>query len=471
MDRRPFRLRPAALTVVLVFFLLAAAPNRPSDPIDPGLADLHQGLYERAATAFRAAGRAAAADPEPALFVAFAYWWRLLDDRSDTSLDAPFHAAAGEAVALGERRLEANPTEARALAALGTAHILRFHVEAIRRNYRSAAHEARRGKKLLEEALERQPGLADPLFALGAYNYYASQIPPLARGLAVFLRLPGGDRALGLEQLRRVASSDSRFRTSGRLLLASICGAREERCYTQAFGHLDRALADSPGSPLILGSRGDLHLRLGDHDAAARSFEEALAAAAGPDPERARQRRALRLLLLEALVAGWRLEDAKTPLAALRTEGGVLTERERRSLRRLEEELAFKRRLPEAEAARSADREGRRVEALDILGRAAAARPDDPLPRFLTGHLLLLYGRPREAEPELVAAAGLAVDPPGWLEGWLEIDLGLARRAAGRSRAARGHFRRAAEVRRFRSADLALLELARDDGVPEGCDP
>jgi tetratricopeptide (TPR) repeat protein len=471
MDRRPVRCRPAAVAVILALLPAAAPPIPPSDPIRAGLGALHHGLYERAESAFRAAGRAAATDPEPALFVAFAYWWRLLDDRSDTTLDAPFHAAAVEAVALGERRLAADPGDARVLAALGTVHILRFHVEAVRRNYRKAAHEARRGKKLLEEALERQPDLADPLFALGAYNYYASQIPPLARGLAAFLLLPGGDRGLGLAQLRRVAESDSRFRTSGRLLLASICGAPEERCYLQAFGHLERALEDSPGSPLILGSRGDLRLRLGDYDAAVRSFEEALAAAAGPDPARARQRRALRLLLLEALVAGWRLAEAGTLAAELRGESAALTPRERRAFQRLEEEMAIKRRVPEAERALSAERQGDRAGALALLSRAAETAPDDPLPRFLRGHLLLLDHRPREADGELAAAASLALHPAPWLEGWVEIDLGLAQRAAGRTRAARAHFRRAAELRRFRSADLARMELARDEVAREGCGP
>lgn len=452
----------------------AAVAGEPPDHVGAALVDLHHGLYERAEAGFRAASRAAPDDPQPHLLVAFVYWLRFLDDRSATERDVPFRAAIDEVVARGERRLALGPGDAATLSSLGTAHIFLFHLEAVRKNHRRAAQDARRGKKLLEEALLLDPAGPDPLFALGAYNYYASQIPALARGLAAFLGLPGGNRALGLEQLRQVAGSRSLFRVSGRLLLASICGARDERCYEQAIRHLDRALDDAPGSALVLGSRGSLELRIGDHAAAARSFEAALRAAAGADPGRLRQQRALGLLLAEALVAGWRLEEAEAALAAPGSGREGLSARERRTLERLEEELSIKKRESEVRAALRAEDEPGRNRALAGLRRAAESRPGEPLLHLVMGRLLRLLGRPEEAAPELDRASAVADLAPPWVQGWLELEQGLLQRALGRPRAARAHFKRASEVRRFRSADQALLELARDEGMPGrtvGCEP
>jgi bacterioferritin-associated ferredoxin len=344
-----------------------------------------------------------------------------------------------------------------------------FHVEAIRKNYRRAAQDARRGKRLLEEALAADPGLEDPLFALGAYNYYASRIPALARGLAAFLGLPGGDRDTGLAQLRRVADSRSRFRTSGRLLLASICGSREECCYREAGRLLDAALAESPGSPLILGSRGDLELRLGGYETAARLFAEALDAAAGPGPDRERQRRELRILRAEALVAAWRPEEAGAVLAALPADHAALTPGQRRDLSRLEEERTARAAAAESREALRLERDGRAAEAAAFMAKAVAARPADPLARWVLGGLLLRSGRAREAVAELEAAAGGGEPLPAWLDGEIELDRGLAERALGRARAARSHFKRAAEIKRFRAADRALRELARDGGIGGDC--
>jgi tetratricopeptide (TPR) repeat protein len=487
---------PHRTTIALVILLAAfgpcstvpAEPHGTDDSLAAGLQDLHRGLHERAEGAFRCASRSSPEDPEPRLLLAFSQWWRILEDRSDTAHDGPFGSAIEETVALGEERLRKAPDDARAMALLGTARILRFHVEAMRRNYRRAASEARQGKELLEEALRRDPGLVDARFALGAYNYFADRIPALARGLRALLRAPPGDGELGLSQLRSVAEHGRRFRTDARLLLAIVCGSREERCYDDALGHLRRALEENPGSPLIAASIGGLQMRLGSYAEAARSFEDALRAAGGPEQERAGQRRALRILLAEALASEWRLEEAEAALARARQDLEALSLRERRSLARLAQEIAQKRGEPYArasepppadgglpgqiESALHAQDEGRSAAALEILRAAAAARPEHPLPRFLAGRILILDGKPREADPELRAAADLAAEPPPWMEGWIELYRGMASRELGRTRAGRGHFRRAADVRRFRSADRGLLELGEKGGGAAGrCAP
>ena len=480
------RVFPIAVAVVLaaVFTCSSAAPGPPpvsSLPpaadrlIRSGLKDLHDGLYGKAEESFRAATKVAPGDPAPMLFIAFAYWWRTIQDRSDRTLDEPFLAAVNEVVETGERRLEAAPDDLRVLTCVGTAHILRSQVEAMRRNFFKASQEARRGKKTLGEAMEINTEYTDALFGLGAYNYFTERIPGLARGL---LFMPRGNAVLGLRQLKVVAASDAYFSTDGRLLLALICGSRDEQCYDDALAHLAAALEKNPKSPLVLGSIGALKMRLGYYGEAVRALEEALAAAVGEDAERVDQRRILRLYLAEALAADWRLEQALDALQAV-GDGTKLPARERKVFEHVAAEVSQKEGLTglgatavvpaknpggerladRVQAALAAHDEGHDPEALALLGEASVAYPGDPLPPFLLGRLHFERRHFDEAERELAEAQQRAENPPAWMAGWIELYRGLAQNALGHRKAAEAHFRAASEIKRFRSAERGLLEL------------
>lgn len=468
-------------------FPLSSLPAAADRLIRSGLKDLHDGLYGKAEETFRAAAEAAPGDPAPTLFIAFAYWWRTIQDRSDRTLDEPFLAAVNEVVATGERRLEAAPDDLRVLTCVGTAHILRSQVEGMRRNFFKASQEARRGKKTLAAALELNTEYTDALFGLGAYNYFTERIPGLARGL---LFMPRGDAELGLRQLKAVAESDAYFSTDGRLLLALICGSRDEQCYDDALAHLKVALEKNPKSPLVLGSIGGLKMRLGYYREAVRALEEALAAAVGDDVERADQRRILKLYLAEALAADWRLDQALGALQAV-GDGSLLPARERKVFEHVAAEVSQKEGVTGVDAAavvpaknpggtRLADRvqaalaahdKGHDPEAFALLGAAAEAYPTHPLPPFLLGRWHFEQGHFAEAERELTEAQKRAENPPAWMAGWTELYRGLAQKALGHRKAAEAHFRAASEIRRFRSAERGLLELQAGHAPHGRCRP
>ncbi|HXU13275.1 MAG TPA: tetratricopeptide repeat protein [Candidatus Binatia bacterium] len=472
------RARPLAAVALLLLAASAqaladAVPPNPEGLIRSGLQELHDGRYEKAEATLRAAARAAPGDPVPQMFIAFTYWWRTLEDRGDRSRDAAFLAAVDKAVTDGERLLLANPRDRRVLVAVGTVHILRSQVEAMRRNFFKAGQEARRGKKNLEAALALDPGNADALFGLGAYNYYTEKIPGLARGL---LFMPKGDAELGLAQLKTLAASNGYFSADARLLLALICGHRDERCYGDALAHLEEALKKSPDSPLVRGTFAGLEMRLGEYASAARHLESALALAAGPGEERLGQRRTLRVYLADALVSDWRMDRAEEILSKV-GDPSTLPARERQVVERLKPEIAARR----GEAAGAplsggrtlssfvrpalrAQQDGRDSEARRLLAAAAAAFPRNPLPWFLSGRLEFLAGRHAEAEAALTAALERATDSPPWMSGWIPLYLGLSEKALGRRLAARARFQEASAVRHFRSVDRAFLEL--QEGVP-----
>ena len=477
--QRPFR--PRRATVVRALALAGALACVSMTPVPPtadglirsGLHDLHDGLYDKAEASFRQAARVVPADPGPQLFIAFDLWWRILDDPADTSRDRPFLDAVEQAVAAGERLLEDSPDDVRVRTAVGTAHILRSQVEGLRRNFFKASQEARRGKKLLQTVHETDSGYADALFGLGAYNYYTNRIPGLARGL---LFMPRGDPELGLEQLKTLARSDAYFSTDALLLLAMICGSRDERCYPDSLAHLTQALRRNPGSPLVLGTIAGLKTRLMDYPGAIEGFEAARAAASGPGDERARQHRVLSVYLADALAADWRLAGAAE---ALRDAGdpAALPTRDRQAFERIEREIAQKRgETPETpvasrvhpsdrlQAALRAHQEGREADAFALLASAAETRPGDPLPHLLAGRFLFLAGKDAGAAKELGLARERAVDPPPWMAGSIELYLGLIESRLGHREEARAHFQTASQVRRFRSVERALMEL--QEGTP-----
>jgi len=466
--------------------MTSSLPPAADGLIRTGLDDLHDGLYRKAEASFREAARAAPGDPAPPLFIAFSYWWRTLQDRTDRSLDEPFLAAVEEVVQTGDRLLEAAPQDRRILTCVGTAHILRSQVEGNRRNFFKASQEARRGKKSLDAALRIDASNPDVLFGLGAYNYFTDKIPGLARGL---LFMPKGDAALGLRQLKDLASSDAYFHTDARLLLAIICGSRDEQCYGDALAHLNKALEEHPKSPLMLGSIGGLKIRLGYYGEAIQAFHEALAGMPGEDAERVDQRRILKVYLAEALSADWRLDRAAVTLREV-GDPATLPPRERHTFERIAQEISQKQGLqpPEADSVKGANSRdsdlagrvrdalaaqdnGREAEAATLLTTAAEEYPQDPLPRFLLGRLRFVQGQFVAADRALSLALDRTSDPPAWMAGWIELYRGLAQDALGNRDAAAEHFRAASEVKRFRSAERGLLELRRGAPPKARCRP
>jgi tetratricopeptide (TPR) repeat protein len=452
-------LSAAAIPIACAALLLAwAAPAFAApDAIDSGLLALHQGDYSRAYEEFRKAVDAAPGDPGPLFFCVFSRWWQMIfadetpsrDSASWSGFEQAYDAATGAASA----RLETRPDDARALTALGAAEVLRAHLEAILGSYFHAGGEARRGKKALRQALDRAPDFDEALFAMGALNYFADRVPLVVKTIRPLLFLPGGDAPLGLSQVRRVAFGSGRLRADGRLLLGLVCADHYQMAFKDALAHLAVARAETGDSPLVAAAIGDLQQRIGEPDQAAATLAGAVARTDGDGLERSRQRRWLRLGQAEALVAGWRLEEAEAALSAAQAEPGAASSAMQRLEQRVREELAVK--LTAFPVLTNRER----ADPLGALGAVIQADPAAPTPRLARGRLLYLAGRDQEALVDLAVSAKGARGGPAWLQGWVEIYAGLAEQRLGHATQAREHFRAAAAVRRFRSSDRALLEL------------
>jgi len=190
----------------------------------------------------------------------------------------------------------------RALSSLGTAYIFLAQYRASQKKVFRAASAAKKGRGFLEKAVARDPELVDPRFGLGAYNYYSDKVNLLVKGLRTLLFLPGGDSEKGLNQLREVAERGHYFRTEAHLLLGIIFQNHHEHRYLEALGHFRSALALNPGSPIILGTIGEMEIRLGRYPDAQSTLRRCIEIAGrSEDPEQQELARMSRILLSDSL--------------------------------------------------------------------------------------------------------------------------------------------------------------------------
>lgn len=461
----PRRRVPEAFLPVLILLLAsgprsasgsAAEQGGPDTSIAAGLKTLHLGEYSRAIETFRRAAEETPGRPEPLFLVAFSRWWQLiLESTTKVTSDTTFDSAAAMTLDAAHARVLDQPLDAPALAAAGGVQVLSAHVEAMRGNYFHSGQEARRGKKSLQQALAIDPALDAALFPMGALNYYADRVPAIVKGLRPLFLFPSGDAPLGLQQIRTVATGSGPFRTDGRLLLAIVCSDRYERSYPEALAHFAVALKENRGSPTIAAAMGDLQLRLGDYATAAATFQSAMTALPSGGAERPHHLGWLRAGLAEARLGDWQLEEARREIDLIGTDGESSQTLERIKAR-LAQELAAK--LAGAPFMLSASVRDNPAALRAAIDQNLSAHPGAPIPHFLRGRMLLAEGRPDEAIASLTSAATVDDGPP-WLAGWIDILSGIAEARRGEARASRTHLRRAADLKRFRAADRARLEL------------
>lgn len=498
------------LGVLLPITASLASPSRTpqaedSPPADvallEGLTELHQGRFSRGQWRFRSFLEAHPADPRGHLFLAFCEWWKLLQVGAEVPTPAmEYHLE--EAVRLAQAQADRAPEDPEALASLGTAYIFLAQHRAAEKRFFKAASAARRAKATLEKAALLRPDLVDSRFGLGAYNYYADKVSLLVKGLRSMLFLPGGDSEKGLLQLNEVAERGRYFRTEAHLLLAIIYQGRHEQRYRAALDHLQAALELNPDSPIVLGSLGELQMRLGAYPESHAVLQRAIARCeVSGDREQALLGRILRILLADsldlslhnteamkeigsalpgpALHPDWRKRLlAVATRSALRVGDTESLEKifavlavgpaERESLLRRHGSTAWiNPALVRSLAPALARLEEDRAEAaLPVLEALISTRPEAPELLFHRGRLAFQLGRWAEARSWLARIPDSPLRTAPWVLGWKELFIGRCGWELGEIDAAKESYRRALEVDGFRGKDLARELLG-----PEGSHP
>ncbi len=487
---------------------LRAAPSAPVIYTPPdaailqGLADLHQGRFAQAQLKFRAYLVAHPIDPRGHLFLAFCEWWKLLQVGAEARTHAmEYHLE--EAVRLAQDQIHRSPDDPQALTSLGTAYIFIAQYRASEKKVFKAASAARKGKALLEKASQLSPELVDSRFGLGAYNYYADKVSVLVKGLRSLLFLPGGNSEKGLAQLQEVAEQGRYFRTEAQLLLAVIYQGRHEQRYRLALQHLDAALELNADSPIILGSIGELQLRLGSYPESHAVLERAIARCrAASDRDQEELGHLLQVLLADSLDLSLHSSEALRELraslkdmqfqadwrnralgvatrASLRLGDAESLEQIYRTLDATQEErkaLSARYGNPEwndPALARSLSPVLAKMESgpadavLPLITSLLATYPDDPELLFHRGRFAFQLGRWEEAQTWLAKIPESPTMTAPWILGWKALFLGRSRWEQGAREGALASYRLALEVEGFRGKDLARELLGPEGGGPQ----
>jgi tetratricopeptide (TPR) repeat protein len=188
----------------------------------------------------------------------------------------------GKAEALADSRLKQNPHDEEALYWGGVAHVTRaiFRLS-LTREHLAALREAKEARKLHVRLLALNPGFVDALLVVGTYDYVVGSLPWYMKVLASLVGYRG-DRARGLEEIKRVSEQGHWAREDAKSFLA-IFYFREKR-YADALAILQSLSQAYPRNFLLPQEMARVYKAQGDWRAAAAAYSAILARYAAHAP-------------------------------------------------------------------------------------------------------------------------------------------------------------------------------------------
>lgn len=193
-----------------------------------------------------------------------------IKDKPDAGLERQFASAAQRAEKLAHGRLEDQPRDADALFALTlVAGMQADDLFLIQKRQLESLHYLREADHNARSLLEVAPDADDAYVALGSANYIIGCLPGYKRAM-LWMGGVHGDKALGMQQVARAASSEHShyLRPFARLMLA--LAALRERKPDLARQELQELTMEFPENPLFakeLAKLTPVMTRISSHDA------------------------------------------------------------------------------------------------------------------------------------------------------------------------------------------------------------
>jgi len=174
-----------------------------------------------------------------------------IKDKPDAGLEQPFASAAQRAEKLARSRLERQASDADALFALALVAGMRADdLFLIQKRQLDSLHYLREADRAARTLLAIAPDADDAYVALGASNYIIGCLPGYKRAM-LWVGGVHGDKALGMQQLERAASSEHAhyLRPYARLMLALAALREKKPDVTRR--QLRALVAEFPENPLF----------------------------------------------------------------------------------------------------------------------------------------------------------------------------------------------------------------------------
>jgi hypothetical protein len=173
-----------------------------------------------------------------------------------------FSEAIAKATALCEERLRRNEKDKEALYAMGVAQGLKANYDfLVRKAWSDALSGAGKARKFHERVSAIDPEFADALLVQGVHQYVVGSLPRTVRFFGFFVGFRG-DRAKGIELLRKVEIYGQRNRLDAQVLLAAIY--RREKRQSEAIPLLSVLGDRFPRNFLLQFELAQMYADLGD---------------------------------------------------------------------------------------------------------------------------------------------------------------------------------------------------------------
>jgi tetratricopeptide (TPR) repeat protein len=179
-----------------------------------------------------------------------------------------------KAQALADRRTKSDPKDKEALYWAGVTHGTRatYHFT-LRKEYMPALHESTDALKLHRSLLEMDPHYVDAYLIVGMNNYIVGSLPWYIKVLASMTGRHG-DRAEGIEQVKRVTEEGKYAREDARLMLAVLY--QREKKFGEALRVYEAMARAHPRNYLLPCEVAALHGSLNEWSSAAEVYDSVL---------------------------------------------------------------------------------------------------------------------------------------------------------------------------------------------------
>ena len=192
--------------------------------LDGAVHNLYNFKYDRAEKQFRSLKRRYPEHPLAYLMLGLNTWWKIRPTSFQTKIyDRPFFAYMDSAITKAETLYKADKQNYEATFFLAAAYGFSARLHAERHDWRLATVDSKRALNYLQKSQEANGLSPEFLFGQALFNYYAVWIPdnyPLLKPVLLFF--PKGDKNLGLQQLRTVATTGFYTATEAKVFLMGI---------------------------------------------------------------------------------------------------------------------------------------------------------------------------------------------------------------------------------------------------------
>lgn len=313
-ETRPTVILTLVLSLLIPASLARARPQETSSPSQGANADcqyagcpearqgldlLMNGYPDRAIVIFRAIAAKHPDSPLGYLLQADATWWKiyyttakLMDPAifdvlyvNSSPLDSHFRDLVNMAIKKSVVEIRGGHDVARNQLYEGMAYALRSRFDSLRNDDLATARAGKKMRTLLLSSVQGDPRLTDAYAGIGIYNYFVDTLPGIIKLLRFLIALPGGNRALGLQQLEKAAREGDLTRGEAQFYLAKDYSRWNEKQYAKSLALFRDLARQYPHNPLWTLLIGTLEVRLGHQQEGETAYREVFAKTAGDQRE------------------------------------------------------------------------------------------------------------------------------------------------------------------------------------------